>query len=235
MNAVSTFDIAGLVFPIVSGKNEGDDFYIDRFIGSGFWIDGAGDFLTCRHIFEDLKEGQSPAIGQPFSNDRDKYIPIVSSTFHPEYDIAVGRTISRDTRFLEPYEGIIAPGLDVSAFGFTEWGKKDGSLNLDVRFLKGHITRTAEGPTGLPTPFIIETSFGSPGGFSGAPILYGQKVVGMLHGNIESKIQGYSLTEVHDGDKEFRETAYRIHEYGLAHRIADLLVFLESCEINPFQ
>lgn len=57
----------------------------------------------------------------------------------------------------------------------------------------------------------------------------------MLYGNVETKIQGYSLSEVQDGDKHYRETAYRIYEYGLCHRVSDLVEFLVSCGITPFK
>jgi len=229
------FDISGFVFPLVCGRPDDDIFRIDRFIGSGFWIDSHGHFLTCKHVLDEVGEGECPAIGQPFGDERDGYIPVTGSTAHSEFDLALGRTMVKNSRFLDAYDGPLAPGLDIAAFGFMEWGKSGDSLELDVRYLKGHVTRISEDATGLPTPYIVETSFSSPSGFSGAPLLSGSKVVGMLFGNVETKLQGYSLTEVQDGDKEFRETAYRIHEYGLAHRTSDLVRFLDACAIIPFQ
>ena len=74
-----------------------------------------------------------------------------------------------------------------------------------------------------------------PSGFSGAPLLADFQVAGMLYGNVDTKIQGYSLTEVQDGDKLYRETAYRIYEYGLCHRISGLVEFIRSCGIEPFK
>lgn len=236
MDSDNLFDIATYVFPIVSGTPKQDHFAVDRFLGSGFWIDSKGHFLTCKHVLEDLKEGQCPAIGQPFGEARDRFIPILSSTAHPRYDVAVGTAnVKTPTNFLPLSEGPIVPGLNVSAFGFTEWGKEGQSLNIDVRYLKGHVTRTSTESLGLPTKSVVELSFGSPSGFSGTPLLADFRVSGMLHNNIETKLQAYAITEVKDGDSEYHETAYRVYEYGIAHHRDDLLAFLQSCGINPFQ
>lgn len=230
------FDLAGLVFPIVSGTQRGDIFAVDRFIGSGFWVDSKGHFLTCKHVLEELKEGQFPAIAQPFGDKPDRFIPVLKSESHPKFDMAVcAAACSTPNRFLPPRMGSVLPGLDVSAFGFTEFGKTGQSLNIDVRYLKGHVSRTSTEPYGLPTPHVVEVSFGSPSGFSGAPLLVDLHVVGMLYSNVESKLQGYSISEVQEGDSLYRETAYRIYEYGLSHRLADLTSFLQACGITPFE
>ncbi len=229
------FDISEFVFPIVSGTLERDLFLVDRFIGSGFWVDNKGHFLTCRHVFEEVKEGQYPAIAQPFGDKRDRYIPVVQSECHPQYDMAMGSArLAHPSKFLPLHAGHIVPGTNVSAFGFTEWGKSGQSLQIDVRYLKGHITRTSEESQGLPTARIVEVSFGSPSGFSGTPLLVDFKIAGMLYNNIETKLQGYSVSEVRDGNNEYRETAYRIYEYGLSHHANDLVSFLGKCGITRF-
>jgi hypothetical protein len=236
MNDDRFFDIAGYVFPIVSGTPDTEIFSVDRFIGSGFWVDSAGHFLTCRHVLENLKEGQCPAIAQPFGEKRDRYIPVIASEVHPKFDFAMGTAkLAQPSKFLPLHEGLIVPGLNVSAFGFTEWGKSGQSLQIDVRYLKGHVTRTSDESQGLPTPSVVEVSFGSPSGFSGTALLVDFKIAGMLYSNVETKLQAYSITEVLDGNSEYRETAYRIYEYGLSHHPDGLVAFLKACGIHPFQ
>jgi hypothetical protein len=231
-----TFDIAGYVFPIVSATQGEKILSIDRFIGSGFWIDSKGHFLTCKHVFDELKDGQVPAIAHPFGDKRDRYTPIIQNTHHKHFDMALGTAaVKKPTPFLLPYEGTFSAGLDVSAFGFTDWGKANRSLQIDVRYLKGHIVRTSEESLGLPSAQVVEISFGSPSGFSGTPLLCDFKFTGMLYSNIESKLQSYSVNEVVDGDKEFREIAYRIYEYGVAHHPADLIQFINECGVTPFE
>lgn len=230
------FDIADYVFPIVSATQGDKMLKIDRFLGSGFWIDSKGHFLTCRHIFDELKDGQVPAIAQPFGDNRDRYIPILHDTHHAKYDIALGTArVKEPTSFLMPYEGTFSPGLDVAAFGFTDWGKTDKSLQIDVRYLKGHIVRTSEDSLGLPTAQVVELSFGSPSGFSGTPLLVDFQFSGMLYSNIETKLQSYSINEVINGNSEFREITYRIYEYGIAHHPTDLIQFITECGVTPFE
>ena len=175
------------------------------------------------------------AIGKPFSEKRDTYIRIMRSECHAKFDIALGTAfVTKPTKPLDFYLDTTAPGLDVSAFGYTDAGKKGTTLNLDVRYLKGHLTRTAEESQGLPARRIVETSFGSPSGFSGAPLLVDFKVAGMLYGNIETRLQSYSILEVHDTGREFRETTSRIYEYGLSHNRDDLLTFIAACDLTPY-
>lgn len=236
MTKEKIFDISGYVFPIVSATQSDKLLHIDRVIGSGFWIDSKGNFLTCAHVFDEIEDGQVPAIAHPFGNKSDSFTPILHNTHHARYDIALGNARVRDpTPFLLPYEGTYGTGLDVSAFGFTDWGKVDKSLKIDVRYLKGHVVRTCVESLGLPTAQVVELSFGSPSGFSGAPLLVDFKFSGMLYSNIESKLQSYSISEVVDGDSEFRETAYRIYEYGVAHHPEDLIQFIVECGVTPFE
>lgn len=226
------FDIAGYVFPIVSAIPSDSGLKIQNFIGSGFWINEKGHFLSCAHVL-DLKEGEVPAIAQPFGENGDRYIPILETQSHPKYDIAWGRArISSPTNYLSMYTGTITPGLDVGAFGFTYWGKEGRSLQIDVRYLKGSITRTSPDSQGLPTAQIVETSFGSPSGFSGTPLIVDFKVAGMMYSNIESKLQSYSISETIEDGNEFRETAYRVYEYGLAHHRDDIVKFIKNCNVQ---
>ena len=236
MNDDQFFDIADYVFPIVSGTPGREIFSVDRFIGSGFWVDSVGHFLTCHHVLENLKEGQCPAIAKPFGEERDRYIPIIASEAHPKFDFAMGTVkLVQPSKFLPLYEGPVVPGLDVSAFGFTEWEKSGQSLQIDARYLKGHVTRTSDESQGLPTPKLVEVSFGSPSGFSGTALLVDFKIAGMLYSNVETKLNSYSITEVLDGNSEYRETAYRIYEYGLSHHPDGFVAFLNACGIHPFQ
>jgi len=234
--ADKNFDIAGYVFPIFSAKPGKGGFHINRFIGSGFWIDSKGHFLTCAHVLDELEEDLAPVIGHPFGKMRNSFTPILYDEKHSKFDVALGAAkIKEPTTFLRPYRGSVQPGLDIGAFGFTDAGKVAKSLQLDVHYLKGHIVRTSEESMGLPTARVVETSFGSPSGFSGTPLLVDFQFAGMLYSNIESKLQSYSISEVLDEGKEIRETAYRVYEYGLAHHPEDIIEFVKACGIKPFE
>jgi hypothetical protein len=128
----------------------------------------------------------------------------------------------------------IGIGLDVEAFAFMNQEKRGRTLGLDARLLRGHVSRMYSEPDGLPAKSIFEVSFASPSGFSGSPLLVGHAVVGMLYGNIESRLQAFAIEEVKDGNREYRETSYRVLEYGLAHPLPDLMDFTRACGVEPF-
>lgn len=206
---------------------------VKRFLGSGFWADDKGHFITCKHVLEGLDEGQLPAIGQPFGDHRDYFVPILSSSLHAEFDIAVGMAPASEVKGVLPrYQGTFGLGLDVQAFGFTDAGREQGSYQLDVRLLRGYISRFSADSLGLPSPSLFEVSFGSPSGFSGAPLLVGHEVVGILYRNIETKLEAYSVQETTEGNSQFREVAYRIYEYGIAHSLMDVSTFLDECGVG---
>lgn len=90
----------------------------------------------------------------------------------------------------------------------------------------------AESAFGLPSASLIEVSFGSPSGFSGTPLLVDATVVGILYSNLDSKLEAYSIEEVAESESKYREVAYRIYEYGIAHRFADFEQFFAECGVG---
>ncbi len=221
------------IFPLFSAVLEPEIVRIQRYLGCGFWLDEFGHFATCRHVLAEVKEDQVAVIGQIGGLHPGYYKPIKASASHPEYDVAVGRApASAVGAVLKTYTGPVGLGLDVQAFGYTDSGKQAGRYQVDPRLLRGHTSRIADESFGLPSPSLIEVSFGSPSGFSGTPLLVNTEVVGMLYSNIDSRLQAYAIQETIEGDSEFCETAYRIYEYGIAHRISDLQDFFKECGVG---
>lgn len=230
--AADHFLLDPYIFPLFAVTQGGEGVKVQRFIGTGFWLDNDGHFLMCKHVLEGLVPGQMPAIGQPFSNRSDYFVPVLSSVSHATYDIAVGTAPKRAVKGVLPrYKGAFGIGLDVQAFGFTDAGRAVSAYQLDVRLLRGYVSRVSTDPLGLPSPSLIEVSFGSPSGFSGTPLLVGTEVVGVMYRNIESKLEAYSIHETTDGDSQFKEVAYRIYEYGIAHSLAEIEPFLQQCGV----
>ena len=227
------FEMSRFAFPLFSAIPEPDRVRIQRFIGGGFWLDEHGHFATCKHVLDSVAEGQVAVIGQPGGPQPDRFRPVRRAAPHERYDVAVGRAPrSAVSGVLAHYSGPVALGLDVQAFGYTEAGKEGDNYNVDPRLLRGHVSRHAPSSYGLPSPSLLEVSFGSPSGFSGMPLLVGTEVVGLLYSNIDSRLQAYSISETIDGGAEFRETAYRIYEYGIAHLLCDIQPFLTECGVG---
>jgi len=221
------------IFPLFSGVLEPELVRIQRYLGCGFWLDEFGHFATCRHVLEAVEETQVAVIGQVSGPHTDYIYPVKASVSHSRYDVAVGRApASAVGGVLKAYTGPVGLGLDVQAFGYTDSGKQAGNYQVDPRLLRGHTSRVADESFGLPSPSLVEVSFGSPSGFSGTPLLVNTEVVGMLYSNIDSRLEAYSIQETIDGTAEYRETAYRIYEYGIAHRLADLQDFFKECGVG---
>lgn len=221
------------IFPIFSSTPIADTLSVHRFLGMGFWIHKSGHFATCKHVLEALEPGQVAVIAQPHGPRPDYFFPIQQTMLHPTFDVAVGKASASAVGGVLPfYTGSMPLGLEVQAFGYTDSGKGVASYKVDPRLLRGHISRASNSSYGLPSPSLIEVSFGSPSGFSGTPLLVNAEVIGILYSNLDSKLQAYSIQETIDGDSQFREVAYRIYEYGIAHRISDLSSFFAECGVG---
>lgn len=221
------------IFPLFSAIPTPELVRIQRFLGCGFWLDQYGHFATCKHVLEQVPEGQVPVIAQPGGANSDRFVPIRMTTAHGKFDLAVGRAPAKAVGgVLQRYEGDVGLGLDVQAFGYTDSGKEGPSYNVDPRLLRGHVARIAEEAYGLPSPSLIEVSFGSPDGFSGTPLLVDSQVVGIIYSNLDSKLEAYSIEEVAEGESKYREVAYRIYEYGIAHRLSDFDGFFGECGVG---
>jgi hypothetical protein len=220
------------VFPLFSAIREPDIVRIQRFLGCGFWLDQSGHFATCKHVLEGVSDEQVAVIGRVSGPKTDYFHPVKSVVSHTSYDIAVGQAPSTAVGgVLKQYKGSLGLGLDVQAFGYTDSGKQAGKYQVDPRLLRGHVSRFAPESFGLPSPSLLEVSFGSPSGFSGTPLLVNSEVVGVLYSNLDSRLQAYSIEETVDGTSEYREVAYRIYEYGIAHNLADLQQFFAECGV----
>lgn len=132
MSSNHLFQLEGYIFPIVSVTQGQGIVHVHRFLGTGFWIDQEGHFLTCKHIFDSLEAEQLPAIGQPFGDISDRYIPVLESKAHPKFDVTIGRAPKGKVGgVLRRYQGPFGLGLDVQAFGFTDAGKTGQSYDFD--------------------------------------------------------------------------------------------------------
>jgi hypothetical protein len=108
--------------------------------------------------------------------------------------------------------------------GLVKRGIHEGLLTVDFRYLKGYVTRVGPNDFALPTGHtILEVSFPSLPGFSGAPLFTDTNhLLGMLYGNLESAIEVFSTKEVSDAGEQYRETVHRVLELGLAHPVEQL-------------
>lgn len=196
------------LIPLVIGKPVGNGFHADRYAGIGFFI-GKDLIATCKHVVEMVNEGEM-LVGL----DRvvDSSFEVIDIRCHPIYDFAIGTfplgkhhkkfTLTPQKHFL---------GADVQAFGYTADCKDGDTVRIDARLFKGHIVRTSATPIRPDARSILEVSFASHKGFSGAPLVGVENaLVGMLFTNLDSYVEHYKILDVDDGKILHKETAYRV-------------------------
>ena len=204
----------------------GARYSVDQFVGSSFFINGEGWVATCKHNLSELSAGQHYTCHYL----RDGTIhELTDIRCHPKADLAIGRIDVRG-EYLTPHADRLLPGIDVCAMGLVKRGIHDGLLAIDFRYLKGYVTRVGPNDFDFPTgPTLLEVSFPSLPGFSGAPLITDtNQLLGMLYGNLESTIEAFSMKEVSRAGELYRETVHRVLELGLAHPLEQFTQWVEE-------
>ncbi len=167
------------------------------FLGTAFFIDGDGTFLTACHVFDDnpLSEGLAYIIAMMVApGSKPTMYPVNDVRLSREFDIAMGRADG-----LSPKEHLTLSDRDAPMnhdiltieFSSTETRRSRegiGVTELIPGFHKGYVTcyRACDLPR-LEGARILEVSFPALKGASGAPIIVeqGGAVVGMILANRE--------------------------------------------------
>lgn len=214
--------------PLIAYRNVGTGCYPDgRFAGSCFFIDTQGTAITCAHIIDDMRENEELFTFDSKTQTNQK-ISILYK--HPKDDFAVLSIPTNGNKHFTIRHSRVVLGMNVMSYGFINGGASAGAIKVDYRVMKGHISRLDTHPSNYRSAQIIETSFPSLAGFSGAPIFCENRLelVGMLFGNVESDIEVFSVKEVKDDTNTFTESIHRIVELGLAHTSDAIVSYLEE-------
>lgn len=227
-----TVDMSIFIYPLFAATIQ--DNVLVRFIGTSFLINRAGTLATRAHVIESLTSEERAVAGDARTGD---FYPVDNLRCHPTMDFAVGH-LPRVGACPPALRGVTITGFDVAVMGFSSDQPVGTSITIDPRMFKGNICRTNAGKPVLPrTRSTCEITFPIPAGFSGSPLLDAHRggVIGMAHGNLESSITTFALTEVSDDGKEFREKVNRVIEFGHVHTLDDLEVFCRDLGVPFFQ
>lgn len=203
-----------------------------RALGTGFFIDGAGTFLTARHVFEDnpLPEGRAYAV--TVVPAMVEFYAVVDLAFAPKFDMAIGRAAgAAPESFLEIADSDAPVNHDVLTVEFSgaESGlQPDGTsaLVLTSSFHKGHVvSERASRFRHLEGARILELSFAALKGASGAPVIvaggteFGQ-VIGMILANLERHLLPAQIERIEGESGEPTETRHYFlpHAYAISWR-----------------
>ncbi|MBU0528535.1 serine protease [bacterium] len=203
---------------------------IDRFVGSSFFINRKGDFITCKHLKDDLKQGEYLAL-YDFINK--KACPVENILHHPQKDFCVGKVHINSYKILTFYEGQINLGMDIRTVGFTYCGNPSGVPRIEPRLLKGYIVRYSSIPDKEWANSTCELSFPAYKGFCGSPVLtINDELIGMIYGSNISKYSEHTIIESTENGKTKIEKQFSIIDFALIHTPEDIKLFLNDLDKN---
>ena len=172
-----------------------------------------------------LDEGEQLSV---YDADSESFIPIHKRVF-PETDSldlaflpsALGPDKTTFFQILQSHQAVV--GAEVFTHGFFKLDTTDTEIHqgyfsgciVNIGQPHGHISFS------LPFP-ILE-------GMSGSPVLAednGPKLIGVAHGNSQSRILQSEVVEYRDERETLRETINRIVEFGQAYHVSTITAFL---------
>jgi hypothetical protein len=156
--------------------------------------------------------------------------------WHERADLAICKTSVNTS----PHRGTdyqtIMNGTDVEACGLLLKGKSDQHIDLNFRFQKGYVCSIAPEDTLIRSlSRVYELSFPVLQGFSGAPLIKGDRIVGMVYNNRTTEILEFQYHEFKENGKEILDRLSRIHELGLAHPIEEIVTWIRSKGVKAFE
>ena len=207
------------IFPIVRVIHEAS-IAAYRFLGTGFYIDNGGTFLTAKHVFpnaESTKEHIYNAITFDSQNSQPFPLPISDLVFSPQFDIALGRVQgASDIQPLDVATENPPINFDIVTAEFSRthierMQNEKLSLTFVTCYRKGHIIRYygSTYPESIPTQ-CLELSFPALKGASGAPVLLelSGAVIGMIVQNIGHELLPAQIETITESENYTEEIKY---------------------------
>ena len=232
------------VVPVCSAEVRGGRATLRRLLGTAFFIDNSGVFLTARHVLQGIKESAQVEAGlnvkAGHAGAANLFAPLRGWESAPDpYDIAIGRVDFGSRCWFSVLERRPAsPWKDIATLGYPETALncEDSNFNIHLRALKGYVQRhVASGEIALirPHPECYELNFPIASGMSGAPLFEPvnnrQELLGVCVGSYSAETTDYRSTQVLEGGNRFEERSVKVEQIGVA-QLRDPLILL--CEIN---
>lgn len=222
------------VFPICHFGMVGALADAKRLLGSGFFLNHEGFFITAGHVaqaFGNTRPGiffKPDPVGDPLLNR----VAWVGEFELGPSDLAVGRVSVGAHTFFDCVGSVEGMWADVVACGYAESAVLlgNGRFRSPIRGLKGHVQRTiSEGlDDDLPVAGkVYELSFPIPKGMSGSPLYRVAnnqlQLLGVCVASRSAEMVDFEDTTVDDDGRHYSERKVRIEQYGIATAIETAL------------
>ncbi len=229
MNSLYVEDV---IVPIISIPDKDQSKF--AFLGTGFYLDTTGYFITCKHVVEAIQEDCQLNIYQ-LGTKRTLKFDILS--IHDKFDLALCK--SKSPGQFNPWpivnEEYVKVGVDIETYGY--WHEPVGvdEIPFNTRYMKGYITGKTRS---FPYNDSFELSFPVLFGISGSPLIYHSPVegesrtkpciAGCVYGSREAKVVKHSQ----EIDSSHTVETARITELGLAYVPDVLIEFISDYDID---
>ncbi|MBL8896546.1 MAG: hypothetical protein JNM84_02910 [Planctomycetes bacterium] len=206
------------VVAIVRLPAEGPPSAALELVGTAFFLDGDGTFLTASSSFSEPKPGTRLGLAVRLADRRApvSLVPIVAHEFaDPPWEIAIGRAeVATQSPFT--WAGRSAASVlweRVHAYGCVAWEPADGTLHARAayRSCEGNVLEERAAERGLQAP-ELHLCFGIPAHYRGAPLFVHErpraKLLGICVGNGGLGLLRFPLRSA--GTSEVRNDVYGI-------------------------
>jgi hypothetical protein len=228
------------VVPLCTFTFVDDNAYIQSVLGTCFFINGLGDFITARHVLDEAERIHRETghffglIGkaEDGTSASEQYVGVSNIERAPTpFDIVLGHAVSRPPTALQFGSVNVTHWQDVASFGYpaTAHGGDPRNKRINIRSYKGYIHRATE-PSDMKIgdhPHGFEVSFTASPGMSGAPLFIPNApkdiVIGVMVSSFRGETIEAEIEEILEDGTVFKESRRRIEEYGFAHDIRPLL------------
>jgi hypothetical protein len=227
------------VVPVCLAEEISGQAYLRHLMGTAFFVDLDGTFLTAAHILEsiDARTGAGTLCGLNVKSDEDRPANIFSEIQEWEkapspFDIAIGKIRRNSRKWFEIADHEIAAWKDVATMGYPEVSLNtiDDKFNVHMRMLKGYVQRIVKsGELQIlgTHPDCFELSFAISSGMSGSPLFTVDndrpQLIGVCVGSFSAEVVDYDTSEVDAEGAKFSEKRLRVEQIGIAESIFPLL------------
>lgn len=222
-----------MIVPVCKYRIEKNNAIIERSIGTAFFINSQGVFLTAGHVVKAIPNQTTGLCIKHKTTLKNIMSPIVNIEYASDnVDVAIGKIEYETHHWFELEEFNPTYWLNVATLGYPEtaFNVNPADYYINLRAHKGYIQRIIA-PNELsylgPHKTLLELNFAIPCGLSGAPLfkVNGSKniLLGVCIGSHTSEIVDYEYNSHIDDQSTHSERKVKVEQYGIAQDISEIL------------
>ena len=226
------------IFPVIAERKVGDRDPTFDILGTGFFINADGTFLTAKHVFTDhgLEHSHEFRVMMVSAEKDFTLYGVTQVRVSRRFDIALAKAIAVEGHAplqmanADPPRNRDLLTFDYSATTFRQQEAGRGQLDITPYTRKGHIVCQRENDyPGPELALTLELSFPALRGASGAPVILDRRkdVIGMVVANVAQRLLPPQLEPIQQPAGVPRDGTYYLPA-ALALHWSHLKEFVES-------